>query len=186
MMMPELTGKRLELLREISPKLSRVAFLAHGGDPSHKLFVKEAQDAGRSRAVRVQPLIVERPEAFESAFSAMKRERADALVIQPLFINTLGHGRQLADLAAKNALPTISDADVFAEVGGLMVYGPNPLATYERVATYVDRVLKGAKPAELPVEQPLKFELVINLETAKQIGLTIPPNVLAQANRVIR
>jgi len=103
MIMPELTGKRLELLREISPKLSRVAFLAHGGDPSHKLFVKEAQDAGRNRAVRVQPLIVERPEEFESAFSAMKRERADALIIQPLFINTLGYGQQLGDLTAKKA-----------------------------------------------------------------------------------
>jgi putative ABC transport system substrate-binding protein len=169
MMMPEVEGKRLELLRELLPKLSRVAYLAHGSDPSHRLFLKEAQDAGHRLGVRVQPLIVYGPDEFASAFSALRRDRVEALIIQPLFGNTLGLGPQLAELAAKDGLATISSADVFAEVGGLMVYAPDPLATYERVAYYVDRVLKGANPAELPVEQPVKFELVINLKTAKAL-----------------
>jgi putative ABC transport system substrate-binding protein len=185
MMMPELEGKRLELLRELSPKLSRVAYLAHGKDPSHRLFLKETQDAGQRLGMRVQPFIVQGPEEFESAFSAMKRERAGALIIQPLFGNTLGLGPQLAELAARNGLATISSADVFAEVGGLMVHAPDPLATYQLVATYVDRVLKGANPAELPLEQPRKFVLVINLKTAKRLGLRVPQSLLWRADKVI-
>lgn len=185
MMMPELAGKGLEFLRELSPKLSRIAYLAHGKDPSHRLFLKEAQDAGQRLGMRVQPVIVQGPEEFESAFSAMKRERAGALIIQPLFGNTLGLGPQLAELAARNGLATISSADVFAEVGGLMVHAPDPLATYQLVATYVDRVLKGANPAELPVEQPLKFTLVINLKTAKRLGLRVPQSLLFRADKVI-
>ncbi len=184
--MPELAGKRLELLREIVPKLSRVAFLIHGGDPTDRLFVKEAQDAGQSLGVQIQPLVAKGPEEFEGAFSAMVRERAGALIVLPLFIGNLGHGRQIADLAARNRLPTTSDLRDFAEAGGLISYGPDTLVLWRRAATFVDKILKGTKPADLPVEQPMKFEPVINLKTAKQIGLTIPPNVLARADKVIK
>jgi len=184
--MPELAGKRLELLREILPKLSRVAFLAHGGDPAHKLFVKEAQDAARQFGMTFQPVVIGGPEEIESAFSAIARERAGALIVQPLFINNLGQGPKIAELAVKHRLPTASDGALFAEAGGLMYYGPDSLPLFRRAATYVDKILKGAKPAELPVEQATKFEFLINLKAAKQIGLTIPPNVLARADKVIR
>ncbi len=185
--MPELAGKRLELLREILPKLSRVAFLAHGGDPAHRLFIKEAQAAGESIGVQIQPLVVQGPDEFKGAFSAMARERAGALIVQPLFSNTLGQGPLIADLATKSRLPTISDPREFAEAGGLMSYGPDTLAFWgRRLPIYVDKILKGTKPADLPVEQPTKFDFIINLKTAKQIGLTIPPNVLVRADKVIK
>jgi len=185
--MPELAGKRLELLREILPKLSRVAFLGHGGDPAHRLFIKEAQAAGESVGVQIQPLVVKDADEFKGAFSAMARERAGALIVQPLFSNTLGQGPLIADLATKSRLPTISDPREFTEAGGLMSYGPDTLAFWRRrIPIYVDKILKGAKPADLPVEQPTKFEFVINLKTAKQIGLTIPPNLLVRADKVIK
>jgi len=126
-----------------------------------------------------------RPE-FESAFSVMVKEKAGALVVQPFFVIVPEQRRNITDLATKNRLPAVSDFVEFAEAGGLMSYGPNALEPIRRSAVFVDKILKGAKPAELPVEQPTKFELVINLKTAKQIGLTIPPNVLARADRVIR
>jgi putative tryptophan/tyrosine transport system substrate-binding protein len=184
--MPELAGKRLELLREILPKLSRVAFLAHGGDPSHPQFTKQIQDAAESVGLQVQPVVVKGSEEFESAFSAMARNRVGAVIIQPLFAGVLGLAGPIAELATKNRLPTISDGLRFAEAGGLIYYGPDQLALWRRIPIYVDRILKGAKPADLPVEQPTKFELEINLKTAKKIGLTIPPNVLARADRVIK
>jgi putative ABC transport system substrate-binding protein len=182
---PDLAGKRLELLKELLPKLSRVAFMAHGGDPSHGLFVKEAQDAAESLGMQFQPLVIGGPEEFERAFSAMRRERAGALTVQPIFVS-MGHGQRLADLAARNHVLTVSDLGMFADAGGLMSYGPNIRDIYRRCAIYVDKILKGTKPAELPVEQPTKFELIINLKAAKQIGLTIPPEVLARADRVIK
>jgi putative ABC transport system substrate-binding protein len=117
--------------------------------------------------------------------SAMIRERAGALIVQPLFVGSLGQGRRIAEFALQNRLPTISDLGSFAEAGGLISYGPNFVPLYRRAATYVDKILKGAKPADLPIEQPTKFELVINLNTAKQIGVTIPRHVLA-ADRVIK
>ena len=185
MMMPELAGKRLELLRELLPKFMRVAFLAHGGDPAHKLFVQQTQDAGRRLGVQVQVLVVERAEEFEGAFAAMAKERADALVIQPLFINTLGLGPTLTELAVKNRLATISDGVGFAEQGGLLYYGPDTRAYYPRAAVYVDRILRGANPAELPVEQPQRFELVVNTKTAQRLGRGVPRSVLLRADRVI-
>jgi len=184
--MPELAGKRLELLREVIPKLSHVTFLAYARDPAHKLFVKEAQQAAERFGMKFQPLVITAPEEIESAFSAMIRERAGALVVQPLFIRGLGQGQRIAELAVRNRLPTVSDGSGFPEAGGLMLYGPDLQQSYRRAATYVDKILKGAKPADLPVQQPTKFELVINLKAAKQIGLTIPPNVLARADKVIR
>jgi putative ABC transport system substrate-binding protein len=181
---PELGGKRLELLKEVVPKLSRLAFLAHGGDPSHQLWVKETQDAAHKLGVQFQPLVIEGAQDFESAFSAMVKERAGALGVQQLLIGG-EDGPRIANLAATNRLPATSD-EPFAEVGGLISYGANRPMLYRRAATFVDKILKGTKPADLPVEQPRKFELVINLKAAKQIGLTIPQSVLFRADRVIR
>ena len=181
---PELSGKRLELLKEVIPKLSRVAFLVHRQDPGHRLFVKEAQDAGQSLGMQIQPLAVAGFEEIEGVFPAMVRERMGGLVVQPIFIGT--HGLRIAELAARNRLPTISDPREFADAGGLMSYGPSRSALWQRTATYVDKILKGTKPADLPVEQPTKFEFVINLKTAKQIGLTIPQSVLFRADKVIK
>jgi putative ABC transport system substrate-binding protein len=185
-MMPELAGKRLELLREVFPKLSRVAFLAFGSDPAHKLFVKEAREAAERARVKFQPLVITASEEIESAFSAMIKDRAGALIVQPLFINNLGQGQRIAKLAVKHRLPTVSDGIPFAEEGGLMFYGPNQKLLYRRAAVFVDKILKGTKPADLPVEQPMKFEFEINLKTAKQIGITIPQSVLFRADRVIK
>ena len=184
--MPELAGKRLELLREVLPKLSRVAFLAYGPDPAHKLFVREAQQAAERSAMKFQPLVLTTPDEIENAFSTMTRERIEALLIQPLFISALGQSARIAQLAIKNRLPTMSDGGGFPDAGGLMLYGPNQADSMRRGATYVDRILKGAKPADLPVQQPTQFELVINLKTAKQIGVTIPQRVLTRADRVIK
>ena len=181
---PELSGKRLELLKEVIPKLSRVAFLVHRQDPGHRLFVKEAQDAGQSLGMQIQPLAVAGFEEIEGIFPAMVRERMGGLVVQPIFIGT--HGLRIAELAARNRLPTISDPREFADAGGLMSYGPSRSALWQRAATYVDKILKGTKPADLPVEQPTKFEFVINLKTAKQIGLTISQSVLFRADKVIK
>ena len=185
MMMPQLAGKRLQLLKEMVPGLTRVAFLLYGKDPSHLIFAKEAQDAGRALGIQLQPVVVNGLGEFEAAFASMKKEKADALIVQPLFVNTLGTAPRLVELAAKIRLPITSDGDGFAEAGGLLFYGPDPVAIYERIAVYVDRVLKGAKPADLPVEQPTKFELVINLKTAKALGITIPQSVLLRTDRVI-
>jgi putative ABC transport system substrate-binding protein len=184
---PELAGKRLELLKEIVPKLTRVAFLAHGGDPAHKLFIEEAHDVAPRIGIQIQPVVIKSPGEFEIAFSVMIRERAGALVVQPLLTGSaLGQGLKVANLAAKHRLPAVSDSIRFPESGGLISYGANRLDLWQRAATFVDKILRGTKPADLPVEQPTKFDLVINLKTANQIGLTIPPDVLARAVRVIR
>ena len=184
--LPELAGKRLELLREVLPKLSRVAFLAYGPDLAHRLFLKEARDAAHGFRIRFQPLVLAGLDEIEGAFSAMMKERAGALIVQPLFMGPLGAGAKIAGLATKNRVPTVSDGLQFAEAGGLMFYGPNLNDSRRQLAVFVNKILKGTKPADIPVEQPTKFELVINLKTAKQIGLIIPPNVLARADRVIR
>jgi putative ABC transport system substrate-binding protein len=185
MMMPQLAGKRLELLREIFPKLARVAFLAHGGDPAHRIFVREAEEAASHLGVHVQPVVVRSAADYESAFAAMKSEKADALIIQPLFINTLNDGPRLLQLAAQNRIPATSDGDGFAQAGGLLFYGPDPRPIYERLTVYVDRVLRGAKPGDLPIEQPEKFLLEVNLKTAKRLGVKVPQAVLVRADRVI-
>jgi len=185
MMMPQLAGKRLELLREIQPALSRVAFLLYGKDPSHRIFSAEAQEAARAAGIQLQPVVVQAAGEIEGAFARMQKDRADAVIVQPLFVNTLGLGPRITQLAIKHRMPTIGDSDIFADVGGLVFYGPDPAPMYERVAHYVDRVLKGAKPADLPVEQPQKFVLVINQKTAKALGITVPQSLLARADRVI-
>ena len=181
---PELDGKRLELLKEAFPKVTRVAFLlrvpAARGDP-----LKEAEAVAKTLGLRLQSVGVKGPDDFESAFKAAKSGGAEALlVISNPLSNT--HRARIVDLAAKNRLPGIYPSIDFVEAGGLMSYAPDFLDNWRRAATYVDKILKGTKPADLPVEQPKKFEFVINLKAAKQIGVTIPPNVLARADRVIK
>jgi putative ABC transport system substrate-binding protein len=182
---PELVGKRLELLKEVLPRVSRVAVLWNPDSTGAALRMRETEAAASSLGLKLQPVEVRGPNDFEHAFSAMKKERADALV--PLRSPLIeAQGKQIVELAAKNRLPAMHDSREFSEAGGLMSYGAMGADLDRRAATYVDKILKGAKPADLPVEQPTQFELIINLKTAKQIGLTIPPNVLARADRVIK
>jgi putative ABC transport system substrate-binding protein len=185
MMMPQLAGKRLELLRELQPSLSRVGFLGYAPDPSHKLFAHEAEEAGKHIAIEVRRYIVPDLEHFDEAFAQMKKDRIDALIVQPLFVNQLNAGPAVVRLATAAGLLTISDGDGFAEAGGLLFYGPDPVAIYRRLAVYVDRVLKGARPAEMPMEQPETFLLRINLATAQKLGIRVPQTVLLRADRVI-
>ena len=184
--MPKLAGKRLELLQELLPKFSGWPFWRTNQTRHTKLFVREAQQAAERFTMKFHPVVITTPTEIESAFSTMARESVEALIIQPLFTTSLRQGAPIAQLAVKNRLPTISDGTGFPEAGGLMLYGPNQMHSMRRGATYVDRILKGAKPADLPVQQPTEFELVINLKAAKQIGLTIPPSVLASADKVIK
>ncbi len=181
----ELTGKRLELLKETFPKVSRVAVLIRAANPASASRLKEMEVAARALGVHLQPLEVQGPNDFDSAFQTATRGRADALVELP---NPLFHQnrKRIVEFTAKSRLPAIFHSRDFVDAGGLMCYGENDADSLRRLASYVDRILKGASPANLPVEQPIKFELVINLKAAKQIGLTIPPNVLARADRVIK
>ena len=177
--------KRLELIKEVVPSASRIAILVNPTNPTNPLQLKEIQSAAPGLAVTLLIVEAKRPEDIDNAFASIRKERAGAVIVfgDPMF----GTQRKLiGDLALKNRLPSIYGASDNMEVGALMSYGVNFNDLYRRAATYVDKILKGAKPADLPVEQPTKFELVINLKTAKQIGLTIPPNVLARADRVIK
>jgi putative tryptophan/tyrosine transport system substrate-binding protein len=181
----DLSGKRLELIKETLPRLGRIAVLYDPSDRAKVVEFKEMQAAAGSFAVQLQSLEVRRPEDFESAFSAGRRARAEALIVLPTTV-TNNHRKPIVDLAAGTRLAAIYPDREFVDTGGLMSYGPIYADLWRRAATYVDKILKGAKPAELPIEQPTKFELVINLKTASQIGLTIPPNVLARADRVVK
>ena len=182
---PELSGKQLELLKESIPQLSRVAVFGTSSNPGNTQNLREAELSAKAFGVKLQYIDVLGPKDFEAAFRAASKERADAVLILPGSILNLQRTK-LTDLALKSRLPAIYPQTEFTEAGGLMYYGTNTPDLFRRAAIYVDKILKGAKPANLPVEQPTKFELVINLKTAKQIGLTIPPNVLARADRVIR
>jgi putative ABC transport system substrate-binding protein len=184
---PELVGKQLELLKQAIPAASRVAVLWEPGvlgkDVEHNML-KEADAAARALAMRPQFVEARGPGNFDGAFSDMTRARAKALAVltSSMFF---GQRRRLVDLAAKNRLPTVYPWREGVDAGGLMAYGPDLADLLRRVATYVDKILKGAKPADLPIEQPTKFELVINLKTAKALGLTIPPSLLQRADQVI-
>jgi len=182
---PELSGKRLELLKEIVPKLSRVAVFGTSTSPGYARVLKEIELAAKPFKVQLQYLDVLGSKDIETAFRAASKERDDAVVTLPSGILS-SHRPQLADLAVKNRLPVIYQDGPFVEDGGLMTYSASPVDLHRRAATYVNKILKGAKPADLPVEQPTKFEFIVNLKAAKQIGLTIPPNVLARADRVIK
>jgi putative ABC transport system substrate-binding protein len=182
---PELHGKRLEILKEVLPNLARVAVLGTSTVEGHALFLKEQEPAARALRVQLQYLDLLNSRDIEIAFRTANKGRADALLLlSGPVLNA--HLRQVVDLAAKSRLPAMYNFPEFVEAGGLMTYGVNNADMARRSATYVDKILKGAKPADIPVEQPKKFEFIINLKAAKQIGLTIPPNVLARADRVIR
>jgi putative ABC transport system substrate-binding protein len=185
-MQPEISGKRLDLLKESFPKVSRVTVLHDPTSRSNLLGLKEIQTAAHSLGLIVQPREVRGPEDVDGAFSVMARDRGDALMtIRNPLVGGI-HQKRIVELAAKRRVPAMYDGRDFVEVGGLMSYAANFAEMWRRAATYVDKLLKGAKAADLPVEQPTKFEFVINLKTAEQISLTIPPNVLARADRVIR
>jgi len=185
LMAPDLDGKRLELLKEAVPKVARVAFLREPGGTRGNLPLTEMEAAAKALGLKLLSLEVRSLDDFESAFARAKRESAQALITTsgPL-INT--QQRRVLDLAAKNRLPAIYHYSEFVEAGGLMSYAPDNTDGWRRAADYVDKILKGAKPADLPIEQPKKFELIINLKAAKQIDLTIPPSLLARADRVIK
>jgi putative tryptophan/tyrosine transport system substrate-binding protein len=182
---PELAGKRLELLKETIPKLSRVVVLWDPQGPSSALQWEESQRPALDLGLQLYSMEIRSAGDFESAFKKATRQSMLALAVtsSPL-INA--YQKRITELATKNRLPAIYNRNDFVTSGGLMSYGPDPTDLYRRAVIYVDKILKGTKPADLPVERPTKFELIINLKAAKQIGLTIPPNVLARADRVIR
>jgi putative ABC transport system substrate-binding protein len=177
----DLGGKCLELLREVLPAVTRVAALVHATDPVAKPFLENIQSAATSLGVQIHPLVVQGDEDLTGAFAAMVTTRAGAVTIQPNLATPLA-----VDLAARHHLASISLWRAFAHAGGLMAYGAQEEAAYRRIAVYVDRLLKGAAPADLPVEQATTFEFVINLKTAETLGLTIPPTLLFQADEVLR
>ena len=181
----ELSGKRLELLKEIVPKLNRVAVLGTSTNPGNAQGLKETELAAKAFRVQLQYLDVRGPKDIEIAFREASRERPDAVLVLGGPV-VLPQRTKVAELAVKNRLPAIYNRPEFVEAGGLVSYSASYTDMSRRAATYVDKILKGAKPADLPVEQPTKFEFVINLKAAKQIGLTIPPNVLARADKVIK
>ncbi len=183
---PEISGKQLELLKEIIPKLSRVAVLGPAStDPANARRLSEMELAAGALKVKIQYLAVLSPKDIESAFRAAGKGRADAVVaLGSSILNS--HRTQVVELAVKSRLPAIYNHSEYVVDGGLMTYSASLPDLDRRAATYVDKILKGRKPADLPVEQPIKFEFIVNLKAAKQIGLTIPPNVLVRADRVIR
>jgi len=182
---PEVVGKQLELLKEVAPKISRVAILQNPSNPGHPVVVRQAEAAARALGVQLHVAQARTPSELDGAFARMRGERMDGvLVVRDALV--LAQRTQIAALAAKSRLPAVYGFRENAEAGGLMAYGANVPLMYRRAATYVDKILKGAKPADLPVEQPTKFELVINLKTAKALGLTIPPSLLQRADEVIQ
>jgi putative ABC transport system substrate-binding protein len=182
----ELTGKQLELLKEVVPTTSRVGFLLDADSGGASARFKEYEAAARPLKISLQSLTVRREKPnFERVFQTAVKERVDAFITVRSSLFT-DNRKQIADLGIKNRLPSMNEINDYVEAGGLMSYSANTVDIYRRAAVYIDKILKGAKPADLPVEQPTKFEFVVNLKTAKQIGLTIPPNVLARADRVIK
>src|ERR1700730_13629886 len=184
LMTPDLAGKRLQWLREILPKTTRVAILGGRGGAT-RLFLEQMRAAAQQTGVQLVLPEVSGTEDLPGAFTAMQRERAQALIVEvgPL---TSDHRRRIVELAAQYRLPAMYEVRGFVESGGLMSYGPSIVEMYRRTAVYVDKILKGAKTADLPIEQPTKFELIINLKTAKALGLTIPPALLGRADEVIQ
>jgi putative ABC transport system substrate-binding protein len=182
---PELSGKRLELLREVVPMLSHMAVRGTSTNSGNAQALKEIELAAGAFKVQLQTLDVLCPKDIEPAFRTAAKGRADAMLVLSSAV-IFSKRTQIAGLAVRNRLPVNFPQNEYVEDGGLMSYAPNYADLFRRAATYVDKILKGAKPSELPVEQPTKFEFIINLKAAKQIGLTIPPNVLARADKVIK
>jgi putative ABC transport system substrate-binding protein len=184
MMNTEVSSKRMQMLKELVPGLTRVAVLANSVNPIHSLFMRETESAARTLALELQPIEVHGPEDFEAAFAAATRGKAGALIAFDDAL-TLYYRSRIVALAAANRLPAMYGYREFPDEGGLISYGANLASHYRHAAKYVDKVLKGVKPADLPIEQPAKFELVINLKTAKALGLTVTPALLARADEVI-
>jgi putative ABC transport system substrate-binding protein len=184
LMAPDLGGKRLELLKEPLPGLARVAVLWNAANPYSARVFKQVQAAGGTLGIEVQSLEMRNPDDFDGAFEVARKQRPDAMITveDPL---TYTYRKRIADFAAGQQLPSLSGLSEFAVAGGLMSYGANNADLFRRAAGYVDKILKGAKPADLPVQQPTEFELVINLKTAKALGVTIPPSLLVRADEVI-
>ncbi len=182
---PEISGKQLELLKEVVPKLSRVAVFADSTQPGTPQMLKEIELAAMALAVQLQYLEVRGPKDIETVFQEARKWRADAVLVGASRV-LFSYRTQVVDLVVKSRLPAIYDSPEFIEAGGLMTYSVSRTDLYRRAATYVDKILKGAKPADLPVEQPTTFELIINLKTARALGLTIPPSVLFKADQVIQ
>src|SRR5262245_24171428 len=182
---PEISGKRLELLKETVPRLSRVAIFGTSTEPANAQTLKETEITAGVLGVKLQYLDILDSNDIETAFRAVNTERTEAVLALPSTV-TASHRTEIVVLATKSRLPAMYYSAEWVEVGGLMTYGASLNDLYRRAAIYVDKILKGRKPADLPVEQPTKFEFIINLKAAKQIGLTIPPNVLARADKVIR
>jgi putative ABC transport system substrate-binding protein len=181
---PEVSGKRVELLKEVVPGLTRLSVLWNSDNPVSRPELSEAEAAARSAGLQLQSLSVTKPTELARTFNSMKAERAQALIVLSDAM-LFGHRKEISDLAAANQLPTISFTGEFAKSGALMGYGPDLYVLASRAAIYVDKILKGTKPGDLPIEQPTKFELVINLKTAKTLGITVPPALLALADEVI-
>ena len=182
---PEISGKQLELLKEVVPALSRVAIIGNSTEPGHAQVLKELELAAAALKLKLQLRDVLDGKDIETTYQAVRKERADAvLLLNSAILNS--HRPQLVELAVKHRLPAAYPFPQYVDAGGLMSYGTNYIDLFRRAATYVDKILKGRTPADLPVEQPIKFEFVINLKAAKQIGLTIPPQVLARADRVLK
>jgi putative tryptophan/tyrosine transport system substrate-binding protein len=179
-MTAELSGKCIELIREMLPAARRVTALASATDPFSKPFLEQVQLGGEATGTTINPIKISSREEFEAAFAAMEKERPDAVIVQPSLPS-----KRAAELALKHRVPAVSVPRRFAEEGGLMSYSPRIADLYRKAAVYVDKILKGAQPADLPLEQPTIFELVINLKTAKALGLTVPPIFLARADELI-
>jgi putative ABC transport system substrate-binding protein len=181
---PEVAGKHLELLKEVAPKVSRVAVLQNSNSPLHTPQLRQAEGAARALGVQLQVLNARTPAEIDAAFAAMRRQRAGGvLILRDTFF--FGQRPQIVALAAKSRLPAVYGWREDAEAGGLMAYGASVHEQWRRAASFVDKILRGAKPADLPIQQATKFELVINLKTAKALGLTIPPSLLLRADQVI-
>src|SRR5262245_23943540 len=183
---PELSGKRLEILKETIPKLSRVAFIASSGNDDFSQELKEIEMAAGAFGLKLQHLDIKSAKDIEIAFQAANKGRAGAVLFRVAGPYSADRRPQIAEFAVQNRLPVIHESAAYVESGGLMSYGVSTTDVARRAAVYVDKILKGAKPADLPVEQPTKFEFIVNLKAAKQIDLTIPPNVLARADKVIK
>jgi putative ABC transport system substrate-binding protein len=187
LMGPEVSGKRLQLLQEIVPGLAKVALFWDPNDPGAEFSVKETQAAAEALSLKLQVLETRRADDFGAAFQAAAKDEARAVILMPApAINVDANMKRIADLALRHGLPTMFITDSLPKAGGLVSYGVSLVAIYRRAANYVDQILKGTNPADLPVEQPAKFELVINLKTAKALGLTIPETLLATADEVIQ
>jgi putative ABC transport system substrate-binding protein len=181
---PELSAKRLDLLKQTLPRLSRVMVLWNSANDGMRLRFRETEVAARTLGLTLQSVTVQSPSDFDAAFAAIARDRPESLLVLADTVTTANR-RRAVEFATSNQVPAIYETRLFVESGGLMSYGVNMHEHYRRAATYVDRILKGARPGDLPVEQPTKFELLINMKTAKAIGVTIPPSLLFRADQVI-